>query len=135
MKSQVEKGPGGLQGSDLNVLHTERSVTVYVLTDSELDELGALNRNITIFSSVAAFMGGLWVDLYKDSKLASSVPEATKQALDFAQPLIAIVAMIFAALAFYAWLDSHSRKLKIKTQSRNKSQLAGATRAANDGVD
>ncbi len=132
----IEKGPGGPQGgSELNVLHTERDMTVYVLTEPELDRLGDLNAQAAFFSSMASFFAALWLDLYKDQALAQSVPEATKTALDFVQPLIVILALAFAAAAMYFWIKRGRYQSKIKQDSKSKSRVRGEVRSsAGDGA-
>jgi len=136
MSSQIEKGPGGPQGgSDLNVLHTERDMTVYVLTEPELDRIGDLNANAAGYSAMAAFFGGLWVDLYKDASLAQNIPAATQTALNFVQPLIAILALASAIAAIVFWIKRGRYQSRIKRDSKSKSRVRGEVRPASSGDD
>jgi hypothetical protein len=132
---EIERGPAGPQGSDLNVLHTERDMTVYVLTESDLDRVGDLGFLAAGFTSAATFFGGLWIDLYKDSKLATQIPDATQQALDFVEPLLGILTIAFAIAALVFWVKRGNLQSRIKRGSRTKKRLTGEIRQTLAGDD
>lgn len=111
-------------------------MTVYVLTEPELDRLGDLNAIAAGFSSIAAFFGALWVDLYKDRALAQSVPEATQVALNFVQPFTAVLTIFFAIVATVFWVKRGRYQSRIKRDSKSKSQIRGEVRSplSDDGA-
>jgi len=103
-------------------------MTVYVLTESELDRLGDLTGLSAAFSSAATFFFGLWLDLLKDQSLASSIPPGTKEALRYVDPLLVILAVFFAGLAAIFWFKRHNHQSKIKHDSKSKSRVRGEVR-------
>ena len=124
--AELEAGPAGPQGgSDIRVLHTERDVTVYLLTESDLDRVSDLGALAAGFTALATFFGGLWIDLFKDQQLAESIPAATVEALGYVHPLLGILTMVFAAAALTFWLKRGSLQSKIKRDSKSK-KVSGA---------
>ena len=109
-------------------------MTVYLLTESDLDRVGDLSVLAAAFSSLATFFGGLWIDLYKDTKLAENVPAATQEALGFVQPLIGLLALLFAIAAIFFWVKRGTLQSEIKRDSRSK-RLTGEVRSSNFAED
>ncbi len=133
--ADLEQGPVGPQGgSDIKVLHTERDVTVYLLTESDLDRVSDLGLLAAGFSSLATFFGGLWLDLYKDRQLAENIPAATVEALGYVQPLLGILTVVFAVAAVTFWWKRGSLQGKIKNDSKSK-RATGEVRPTLAGDD
>ena len=135
MADNPARGPEGPGGSSVNMQHTERDVTLYVLMESELDRLGDLNTTAAAFTGLGSFFGGLWLDLYKDESLAASLPLATEQALQFIQPLLLLLTLAFTGLAVYFWVQRGRYKSRIKRDSRTKSTVRGEVRTSIEGDD
>jgi hypothetical protein len=110
-------------------------MTVYVLTEPELDRLGEMNGIAAAFSSLATFFAALWLDLYKDEALAQNVPEATQIALNFVQPLIAVLAIAFGVTAAVFWYRRGRYQARIKRDSKSKSRVRGEVRQPLEGDD
>ena len=107
-------------------------MTVYVLTESDLDRVSDLGFLAAGFTAGATFFGGLWIDLYKDSKLAAQIPASTAEALDFVQPLIGGLTIVFLLAAIMFWFKRGSLQSRIKSGSRTK-RLTGEIRPTPTG--
>lgn len=101
-------------GSVITPQYAKRSMKCYAVTDSELKQIGLANLFGTISFGVGTALLGFGIDIWKDSKLASSLPEEARTLTDVAQPLCLIFGIVFivAALAIAIWRRDMIKTIK-----------------------
>ncbi len=89
----------------LSVLHTERRMKVYGVTENELRTLTVINLAAVALFSLGTGSLAFGIDLHKDILLAGqNLPEGAKMLQDVVRPIAFIGAAIFYGLGIAAWL-------------------------------
>ncbi|WP_157123770.1 hypothetical protein [Allosphingosinicella indica] len=105
-------------GSTVSVVHTQREMNCYALFDSDLESLGTLNTVQSTCVGIASFTAALWLDLFKDSQLAGSVPPIAQEMLTVVQPILGVATVIAIMVALVFGLKKRSKLQQIKSQSK-----------------
>jgi hypothetical protein len=91
-------------GNLVTILHTERRMKVYGVTENELRTLTAINLGIAVLFSIGSAMLGMALDLHKDILLVDPVPAKAAILVSHVQPGLWIGAAFFyvtGAVAMY----------------------------------
>ena len=87
----------GINGSTLQPIYSQRRMRCYSVTESELLQIGIANIGITACFSIGSALMTFWLDIFKDTRLATEIPEDVQTALAYIQPII-----FFVSLAFFS---------------------------------
>lgn len=114
-------------GAHLDYIHMERTMRVYPVSEAELDTLGSLTAQITIWFAVAGMAVSAGLTLYLESVLS---PEATPEGVVLltAGPVVCVViTLATVSLACLAWWKRGSQIRNIKKKSRERRMVASST--------
>ena len=75
-------------GSTITPTHTDRKIDCLIITYSELSELSGLSTQSSIFFSISSFFAALYLDIFKDTLLATTVSDQTQITLSYAYPIL-----------------------------------------------
>jgi hypothetical protein len=95
---KVEKTEG-VNGSTLEPVYSSRKMVCYSVTESELRQLNLANIGITGLTSLGSAMLAFWLDVFKDTTLAGSIPEEAEILISYVQPLLLVFGIGFWVLA------------------------------------
>ena len=68
---------GGKGGQPLTVQQGKRQLKAYAITQSELNELGAIGLLASVSFAIATLSCGIWLDVAKDIAFSKELPSAT----------------------------------------------------------
>lgn len=106
--------PGGGQFAPI---YSVRRTKCYTVTDSELKQIGLANLGATAFFTIGSLLAGFAIDVFKDIALTDDVPDAAKQIIDSAQPLLFTMAAVFYIIGFIAMIWRWDMIKSIKAES------------------
>ena len=101
------------RGGTVTARYRERNINYINVSESELYDLSSLNLGAVIFSSIGSFFFALWIDIFKDKKLSESIPHETLAVFSYIQPLLIIIAGLFALLGIGLWFIKYNKIKKI----------------------
>lgn len=85
----------GVNGATVEPVYSTRKMKCYSVTESELKQIGLANLGITAFASIGSGFLAFWLDIFKDTFLADSVPETAQSAINYVQPILLYVGIAF----------------------------------------
>ncbi|MEL6883441.1 MAG: hypothetical protein AAFP87_02945 [Pseudomonadota bacterium] len=94
LEEKVERTEG-VNGSTLEPIYSSRKMVCYSVTESELKQLNLANIGVASFTSLGSAMLAFWLDVFKDTTLASSVPESAQAIISYVQPIILFLGAAF----------------------------------------
>jgi hypothetical protein len=86
----------------------------YTVFDSDFESLATQELGQSVCLTVSSFCFAFWLDIYKDTLLAESIPASTQAGLSYFQPTLLILAAVFAVGAIAFWVRKRSTIQKIK---------------------
>lgn len=125
MGDAAEAAEGGEQatravdptGGQFSPIYSVRQTRCYTVTNSELKQIGLANLGATAFFTIGSLLAGFAIDVFKDIVLTDEVPEAAKQIIDSAQPLLFTMSATFYLLGLVAMLWRWDMIRSIKSES------------------
>lgn len=125
MESAAETAEGGKgvtqvadpSGGQFAPIYRVRRTQCYTVTNSELKQIGLANLGATAFFTIGSLLAGFAIDVFKDIVLTEEVPDAAKQIIESAQPLLFTVAAAFYLIGFLAMLWRWDMIKSIKQES------------------
>lgn len=106
-------------GSTVEPIYSARQMRCYSVTESELRQIGLANLGITAFSTIGSACLAFWLDIFKDTVLAESIPEAAQIAISYVEPLLLVFGVGFWIVAGLGVLWRHKMIELIKKESPN----------------
>jgi hypothetical protein len=103
----------------VNVLHTERNMKVYGVTENELRTLTAINVAVTALFSIATGLMAFSFDLQKDILLAEPLPDKAQVLDTVVQPAAFLGSLVLYGLGALTWFLRGGFLKTIKKESRN----------------
>ncbi len=91
----------------------------YSVTESELLQIGLANIGITAFFSLGSALIAFWLDIFKDTVLASEVPKEAQIVISYVQPVLLLLGLLFWGFAGMSVYWRHSMIKLIKEESSN----------------
>lgn len=125
MENAAEAAEGGREmtrasqpnGGQFAPIYSVRRTVCYTVTDSELKQIGLANLGATGFFTIGSLLAGFAIDVFKDIALTEDVPEAAKQIIEGAQPLLFTMAGVFYLIGFLAMVWRWDMIKSIKSES------------------
>jgi len=109
----------GVNGATVEPVYSQRKMKCYTVTESELRQIGLSNLGITgMFSLGAAFLA-FGLDVFKDTLLAESVPDAAQAIVSYVQPICFFVSASFFILGLLTIRWRSGLMQLIKDESSN----------------
>ena len=88
----------GVNGATVEPVYSQRKMKCYTVTESELRQIGLSNLGITGLFSLGAAFFAFGLDVFKDTLLAESVPDAAQAIVSYVQPICFFVSASFFVL-------------------------------------
>ena len=105
----------------------ERAMKVYPLSESELDMLGTLTAQITIWFAVTGIFVSAGSTLFLENVLSPEATPEGKVLLTAGPWICGVVAAATAILGTHAWVKRGSFVSGLKRQSKERQIVAGPT--------
>ncbi|MCR9194612.1 MAG: hypothetical protein NXH88_07760 [Hyphomonas sp.] len=112
--------PGEPVGSTVQPVYQKRTMNCYVVTESELRQLGIANIGITAFAAIGSFCIAFGFDVLKDTWLTTDIPENAQSLLGFVQSASFLLGVAFYGFAGIAWRWRIGMLNLIKDESKNE---------------
>ena len=87
LASGVQKTEG-LNGSTVEPLYSARQMRCYSVTESELQQINLANIGITASFSFGSALLAFYLDVFKDTVLATEVPAEAQAVIGYVQPVL-----------------------------------------------
>jgi len=116
LEEGVEKTEG-VNGSTVEPVYSSRKMHCYSVTESELQQIGLANIGITAFFTIGSAMLAFWLDIFKDTVLAESVPETAEMVVSFVQPVLLFLGLLFWGIGIIAIYWRRNMIKLIKSES------------------
>lgn len=110
----------GIEGSTLVPVYGERRMVMYSVTETELQTMQSFNSRTTSYVGVGSAMITFSLDIFKDTLLATSVPEKAQAAISYVQPICVTLGVIFFVLAAYERFKGWNFLKTIKRENQRK---------------
>ena len=107
-------------GSTIIPAHTDRKMDCLIITYSELSELSGLSTQSSFFFSISSFFAALYLDIFKDTLLATTVSDQTQITLSYVYPILSVLALASFAYACYLQWYRHNKLRLIKREQNLK---------------
>lgn len=107
-------------GSTMRPIYQERTMKCYVVSESELKQLGLANIGITAFAAVGSFLLAFGLDIMKDVLITEDIPENARPLVSIIPPVSIVLGLAFYSLAGLAILWRRSMLNLIKSESGNE---------------
>src|SRR3954447_26240509 len=98
MADQLSPGPPSVAGSTLRPIYSRRDMKCYAVTESELRTLGIVNTAITALFGLGSACITFGVDVFKDTLLATSIPDSAKMVVQMTEPASLALGIVFWVL-------------------------------------
>ena len=102
----------------VHVLHTERRMRVYGVTENELRTLTIINLAVAFLFSLGTGFVSFGLDLHKDVLMTSPLPPSAGVLADIARPLAFLVGGAFYLAGGSAWWMRRGFIEQIKQESK-----------------
>ena len=117
----LESGSGASleaqRGAVLHVHHADRTVTPYLVQESEAKTLGMMNAQAAIFSSLGAFFLTPVVGIVVNLMTSSGPSQPSDLGLKMVVVICSIASLVFYGLAGYSWKIGADTWADIKRQT------------------
>lgn len=90
-------------GSAIKPVYAQRSMKCMAVTESELKQIGLANFGVTVTFGLGSALIAFGLDLFKDQKLATSIPENALSLIQAVQPMCWIFGIVFWIISFALW--------------------------------
>lgn len=118
LEQKIEKSEG-VAGATVEPVYSARRMRCYSVTESELLQIGLANIGITAFFSLGSALIAFWLDIFKDTVLASEVPKDAEVVISYVQPVLLFLGLLFWGFAGISVYWRHSMIKLIKQESTN----------------
>jgi hypothetical protein len=106
------------QGGPLvSVIHTERQMKIFGVTENELRTLTIVNAAIALLTSLGTGFFVYLLNLSTDAMFAGKLDPTAKNLLSIVKPGLWVFGIVFYLAALYAWLQRDAFIDTIKTES------------------
>ena len=78
----------GLNGSTVEPVYSSRKMRCYSVTESELQQINLANIGITAAFSFGSALLAFYLDVFKDTVLAESIPDQAAAVIGYVQPVL-----------------------------------------------
>ena len=106
-----------LQGPLVRLLHTEREMRIFGVTENELRTITAINAATAALFSLGTGCFGYLLNLQADLAFANKIPQQTQDMLNIVQPGLKWIGIVFYCLGILAWIYRGSFITTIKQES------------------
>ncbi len=104
-------------GATVRPLYMGRSVMTYPVHELEMNMIGTLNAQTTLFSSFATLALGYAGSIWINAAFYTSLTPMGMLAARYIAPLMGCLAAVFALLALFSWSKRRDLWAQIKRQS------------------
>jgi protein tyrosine phosphatase len=109
----------GFNGGRVTPVYSDRQVKYLHVSESELNTINLANIAAASSFSISSFLFALWLDIFKDTKLAESIPETTQETLSYVQPILLVASVLFLLVGGVSVLWRKSQLKIIRQESSN----------------
>lgn len=104
-------------GAILEPVYSKRQIRCYSVTESELKQIGLANLAVTISFGLGSALMAFWLDVFKDQRLSSDVPDGADILFSIIQPMCLWLGLGFWAASVVFWLWRWDMLKLIKKES------------------
>jgi hypothetical protein len=98
------ESPNTPAGGVVKPVYSERTMKCLTVTESELKQIGLANLGVTICVGIGSALVAFGIDVFKDSLLATDVPDAALMLTKYVQPMCLIGGVAFYVIAVMLWI-------------------------------
>ncbi len=107
----------GVPGATLEPIYSRRRFKCFVVTESELQQIGLANLTATATGSLGSGFFAFWLDIYKDSLLTPDLPKEAAYFFTYARPTCFWLAIVFWLLTGSLMVWRHRLVETFKSES------------------
>lgn len=97
--AEVVQKTEGLNGSTVDLVYSSRQMRCFSITESELQQISLANIGITASFSFGSALLAFYLDIFKDTVLATEVPAQAQTVIGYVQPVLFGLGLGFWILA------------------------------------
>ena len=106
-------------GATLEPIYSKRSFKCFTVTESELQQLGLANISMTFTAAIGSALFAFWFDIFKDTEMATEIPDRAKIVLSYVKPLCLYGACLFWLFSLILFLWRGRMLSTIKKESKD----------------